>query len=632
MAFFTCLLLLILLTTPFVLLFRGRRFEELVPAALIFAVLTLYLFGMFHALRAGSYTLIALAAGAGAYFLYRVIFRRDRDALRRFLSPGLAAYAVMGIAAFLITSGLTAMVDNDSFDHWALVVKNMYLLNALGNAEGSTVAFQSYPPGVSLLQTWLMLLGGAYRQGLNYAGVALLSVTVTAPVLRALEWKRPLHAVVITLLLFLYPIVIFNSNYATLQVDSLIGMLGALMLFVYFKNRGKNREDEAYVCMMLALTGTMLSLSKVFGTVLLGICGCIILADVLFNRRAALVETYGAKKVTRAVIFTALGALFGCVSWAVYMALTPVNTIAQTAGGAMSGLRELLASPATYFSGYRGEVLFRFVNELLSGVGYRFIQFAYAGWMLLLIVPWLVLCLKGSKELRRSRATLAIGLLVGFFVYAGLLLASYLFTFEPDRAVMLGSFQRYLFTYFQLAFGAAFFVFLSWDELKKTTPVLLISACLILPFVPVRDMTSMAVQGGELAEAERPLTHTQLMYETLDADEVLVGYISANQAYSYWGTRYYATPVHFEFYDLDALLADLGGADDGEIMQRLLADLSADGCTHLYVRQSSARISALLASADPELAGSGDDALFTIERQDGGYGLVPCAYHDPNRS
>ena len=212
MAFFACMLILMLLTAPLTLLFRGRRFEELLPASLFGALFVLYLFAMLHQLRAGATAVLALATAGFLFFLFRVLFHKDKDSLRRFLSPGLAAYAIMGIGAFLLTSGLTALVDNDSFDHWALVVKNMVLLNALGNASGSTVVFQSYPPGVALLQSWLMLLNGAYKQGLNYAGVALFSVTILTPVLRSLEWKRPLHAAGITLLLFLYPNIIFNCR------------------------------------------------------------------------------------------------------------------------------------------------------------------------------------------------------------------------------------------------------------------------------------------------------------------------------------------------------------------------------------------------------------------------------------
>ena len=630
MAFFACMLILVLLTAPLTLLFRGRRFEELLPASLFGAILVLYLFAMFHQLRAGATAVLALAIAGFLFFLFRVFFAKDKskgkDALRRFLSPGLAAYAIMGIGAFLLTSGLTALVDNDCFDHWALVVKNMVLLNALGNASGSTVVFQSYPPGVSLLQSWLMLLNGAYKQGLNYAGVALFSITILTPVLRSLEWKRPLHAVGITLLLFLYPIIIFNGNYATLMVDSLIGMLGALMLFTYFENR----KDDPYVWFMLAGIGTTLSLVKAFGTVLLAITGAIILADFLINQRKDLVRLLGTKKVATGAILTILGALFGVVSWAVYMAVTPVYTLAQTTGGAMAGLRELLASPAVFFSGYRKDVLFLFVNELLSSVGYRFIQFAYVGWMLLLLVPWLLLILKGKQELRRSRAVLALGLLIGFFVYAGLLLASYLFTFEPARAAMLGSFQRYIFTYFQLALGAVFFLFLNWNALKQKGVHLLLALCLILPFVPVRDMTSMAVQGGSLVESEKPLTHTEQLYQTLDKETTLVGYISADQAYSYWGTRYYATPVPFRYYDLDALKAKMKNADESETVQALLSDLADMGCTHLYVQNSSAAIRAMLAAVDPALASSGDYSLFSIGGNKGAYTLTPCAYIDPN--
>ncbi len=626
MAFFVCMLLLILLTAPLTLLFRERRFEELLPAALFSAILVLYLSGMFRQLRAGAIVVLILAVAGFAWFLFRSLARKDTDAFKRFLSPGLLAYALMGIGAFLLTCGLSAMVDNDCFDHWALVVKNMVLLNSLGNASGSTVVFQSYPPGVSLVQSWLMLLSGGYRQGLNYAGVALFSVSALTPALRKLEWKRPLHAAVTTLLLFLYPLIVFNNNYATLMVDSLIGILGALMLFTYFENR----KDNRYVWFILALTGTTLSLVKAFGTVLLGITGCIILADFFLNQRKHLAESLGAKRVARGTLFVLLGALFGCVSWALYLKITQVSTIAQTAGGALAGLRELLASPSAFFAGYRKDVLFNFVNELLSGVGYRFLKFAYVGWMLLLLVPWLVMLIRGNDEQKRSRGVLALGLFLGFFVYCGLLLASYLFTFEPDRAAMLGSFERYLFTYFQLSLGAFFFLLLGWDRLKSSIPTLLLAACLILPFVPVRDMTSMAVQGAQQMETERPLTHIQLLYETLDVDSTLVGYISSDKAYSYWGTRYYATPVHFQFFDIDELLSKMPAANDAEVAQTLLSELDRTGCTHLYVQQSSARIRALLASIDPDLKSTGDYSLFQIGKNADGFILSVCPYSDSN--
>lgn len=624
MAFFICMFLLILLAAPQALFFRKRRFEELLPISLFCVILILYLFGMFNQLRAGAVAVLSLSVIGFLFFLYRVIFRKDTDALKRFLSPGLLAYVLMGLGVFLLTRGFSAMVDNDNFDHWALVVKNMFLLNGLGNASGSTVVFQSYPPGSSLVQSWLMLVNGSYVQGLNYAASALFCVSVVTPALRAIEWKRPVHAAVTTLLLFLFPLIIFNNHYATLWVDSLIGILGALMLFTYFENR----KDDTYIWVMLALTGTVLSLVKVFGTVLLAITGCIILADFLINQRKALVESLGTKKIARGAIFAILGALFGCVSWALYLKLTPVNTIAQTVGGAVDGLRSLLSSPAEFFSGYRKDVLFNFVNEMLSSVGYRFIKFAYAGWMLLLIAPWLVLYIKGKAEQKRSRAVLAAGLLIGFFVYAGLLLASYLFTFEPERAAILGSFQRYIFTYFQLALSPLFFLFLSWEKLKQSTPLLLIATCLILPFVPIRDMTSIAVQAGSQVEAEKPLTHTKQFYQTLDVKTTLVGYISADQAYSYWGTRYYATPVHFTYYDIGALRADMRGASESEIAQRLLADLSEEGCTHLYVQQSSAQIRALLASIDPALKNCGDYSLFKIETGADGATLISCPYVD----
>ena len=623
MAVFACMLILILLTAPLTLLFRARRFEELVPISLFTAILVLYFFAMFQQLRAGAIAVLVLAIAGFALFLYRVLARKDRDALHRFLSPGIAAYTALGIGAFIVTSGLVAIVDNDSFCHWALVVKNMVLFNALGNASGSTAVFQSYPPAVSLLQSWLMLLSGGYHQGLNYAGVALFSVTITAPALRATSWKRPLQMALISLLLFLCPIVIFNNNYATLQVDSLIGMLGALFLFTYFTNR----KDERYTLVMLALTGTILSLTKTFGTVFLCIVGAIALCDTLFLQRKTLVAQHGVKKFTRGILFVMLGALFGVVSWAIYTRVTPITTMAQTTSGAMDGLRALLASPAEFFSGYRKDVLFQFVNEIFSATGYRFIQLSYAGWMLLLVVPWLILALKGKPEKRRSYALLAGGLLVGFFLYAGLLLFSYLTTFEPFRAVKLGSFERYVYSYFQIAFCTAFFMLMTWDGFQMSAVSLCIAACLILPVTPVRDLLSIAVQGQERLAEERPLMHTEQLYQTLDRTTTQVGYISADQAFSYWGTRYYATPVPFQYYDLDAMLLDAGSAADAELAQRMLSELVTAGCTHLYIGQSNSRIVSLITAINPDLTGS-EYTLYTIDASSAGYGLTTCAFID----
>lgn len=626
MAYLICLLLILCISALLIALFPKRRFEELAPAALFIAILTLYIGGLFGSLRVGYVALLVVACAGALAFLLHTLLGRDRDALCRLFTPGFAAYLIMAAAAYLLTCGLGAIVDNDGFDHWALVVKNMFLLDALGNAAGSTAVFQTYPPAVSLLQYLLMRLGNAYVQHLLYAGVALFSVTICAPALKRVQWRRPIQGLCVLLLIILLPAVVYNRHYGTLLVDALLALLAALMLYVYFD---ADETDLRYQCTMLALNGSVLSLTKAFGAVLLGVVGAIVLVDFLLFRRKRLLMQFGSKRLVRAALLTALLAAMGQLSWLIYTSLTPTYTIAQSAGGLISGIRAFLASPGAFFAGYRKEVLFSFVNELLSGVGYRFVRFSYVGWALLLLAPNILLYRKADQERKSGYLTLTIGLAAGFLVYVAALLLCYLTTFEPRRALMLGSFERYVFTYLLFMLAVSAFIWLSGAFSRLKPSLLALVMCLILPFMPVRDLVSVAVQGGEQVMQEAPLTHTARLYEQLPAEDVQLGYISADQAYSYWGVRYYATPVRMSYFDIDAHLAAMheAGVWDAEtIAGTMLGDLRKEGCTHLYIQQCDARISALIDAVCPQAGTAADYALYRIAARDGSDALIPAPY------
>ena len=97
-------LLFILGATGTAAVFSRRRFEQLLPVILMASALTLYLSGLTGSLLPGFWAVIGWACLFPVCLLFYVLKKKAyfRDALNRFLTPGLGIFLLLYLAVFIL--------------------------------------------------------------------------------------------------------------------------------------------------------------------------------------------------------------------------------------------------------------------------------------------------------------------------------------------------------------------------------------------------------------------------------------------------------------------------------------------------------------------------------------------------
>ena len=131
---------------------NGRRLEEFLPITNLSVVMVLYLFGLIGILEYGVWAILAIIAAIYAYIGY-VLVKRHKP-LRNFLSPLLAVFILLFVVLIYANFGMLATAI-DEMSHWMECVKSMSFLNDFNTNSKSHDYYNSYPPGMALLQYYV---------------------------------------------------------------------------------------------------------------------------------------------------------------------------------------------------------------------------------------------------------------------------------------------------------------------------------------------------------------------------------------------------------------------------------------------------------------------------------------------
>ena len=150
-----CLCIATILSLGFGLsLLLRRKIETILPLCFAFIIAVLYFSGLAGNLLIGLYLLFAFALVSLLYTVLRLPSLPKNFWHEQLLTPGCFLFMVAALMIPLTMQG-RILIYWDDYSHWGLAAKNLYLLDALGNAPASTIQFQSYPPGITLLHTFL---------------------------------------------------------------------------------------------------------------------------------------------------------------------------------------------------------------------------------------------------------------------------------------------------------------------------------------------------------------------------------------------------------------------------------------------------------------------------------------------
>ena len=162
-----CIIFSILITfaTMLSITFK-KRIEETMPISTVGIILLIFLAGLLDNLKIGA-IIVQILTIIQLIFILVTILKKDKDGIKeilgRILTPGLLIYTVL-FKINIITNKGRIFEDYDEFNHWAVIIKNMFIYNTYGTNPETIVRFNEYPPFTAVFQYLFLAVQKVYSE------------------------------------------------------------------------------------------------------------------------------------------------------------------------------------------------------------------------------------------------------------------------------------------------------------------------------------------------------------------------------------------------------------------------------------------------------------------------------------
>ena len=214
----------------------------------------------------GSLAVGAWAAALAGCALFVWITARHRDIWKQFAAPGFVFLAIFGafVAAQVYDDPLS---HNDDFNHWAVMIRNMLLLDRFPDKTVSAIYFSSYPPGTATFDYFVnRMTFGAYSEGRLIFSQNLMVLMFLTPLFAPLREKREegrADRAAITAMLCACALLIFLYEFRALIVDVVNGAVGFAAIAGVIALRNEPKKAAAYAAPVLCV-GLLVKYSNVY--------------------------------------------------------------------------------------------------------------------------------------------------------------------------------------------------------------------------------------------------------------------------------------------------------------------------------------------------------------------------------
>lgn len=345
---------------------------------------------------------------------------------------------ILALAALAVLNGSLNLIFWDEFSHWATFPRFLIETGEMPKRLGDII-FLEYPPGWGLF-AFFLLRGAGFSEGGTLFAASMLQATLMLPLLAGLQWRQmPINAAIV-LGLSVFPAAFGLAFYGwtAIAIDNATPLAAAAGLATYLF-AGRDRVSISLAAPLL----TMAVLLKGSGAPMAAAIGLSMLLDQAWMTRSLALRPR-VLSLLRTLWPAAGMPLLAMLLWSLhvkYIDQTPIwDTSWETVSARVVDLEfSAYASGITrdFFAALRGHMAFSRLNlTLLSWI----VAFASLAAAALWVRP------QSSATVISVQASLV----VGFIVYAGLLLAYFLIAFVPYEAVRLASMERYISSYLQL--------------------------------------------------------------------------------------------------------------------------------------------------------------------------------------
>lgn len=259
-----------------------KRIEQVIPVAVLAVILIVYVFGIFDNLRLGVFIVQVLTA-ANLVFLGITVLKFDKEnklkELREYiLTPGLVIYMCLFALSIFINKD-RILQDYDEFNHWAVIVKNMFMYNSYGTNSESIVAFNEYPPFTAILQYLSLDINNVYSEDIIIMAQNILYFSIIIPITKNIGWNKSFRKIIIILPLMVFvPMFFYENFYLDILVDAILGVMFAYTIYVAY-----DEKDVTFKYVQICTGIIMLALTKTSGIGLAVLALIIILIRVILN-------------------------------------------------------------------------------------------------------------------------------------------------------------------------------------------------------------------------------------------------------------------------------------------------------------------------------------------------------------
>ncbi|WP_395150991.1 hypothetical protein [uncultured Allofournierella sp.] len=414
------------------------------------SVVWLCLWGFVGLLPVGGWLFYLGAAAAGVW----LVLCRKKQLLPQLAQPGLWVFWGVSIGFLLLFFATQPeFAHNDEFTLWGSAAKLTCIQDVLHPAAKGNLLARSAMPGMMLVvYLFEFFVPGFSEWGAYFAYNAMLAAAVAA-VVGGVRSKRWQSTVLLCASAFLLPYFFSVPNagglstvYLTVLGDLPLGMVFGAAVCLYFALEGK-----ACRLPVLAVTLAFLTLIKDMGLAYSCIVAMLCWLDGVFCGSQPLGRRVAVCSGHAVVMLLPVGAFY--LGWSRYVSLAAGldkssvgSGEGQTslAGAMLSGVMQLVGlEPATEnFVQIRNSMLRSPVNIPICLLGGGVLALGF----LALVLAGIWLC--SSHAQHRQAVVLSLGALLGLVVFLVFHLFLYVFNFQPEEALQLKDYARYIGPYY----------------------------------------------------------------------------------------------------------------------------------------------------------------------------------------
>lgn len=521
-----------------------KRFEFTLPIVLSALSLLLYASALIDQRQAGVVTAVVMCA-AGIVFSLRKFYKTRELNSSDLFSPGFF-FVVGSMAIIFLISRNFVLNDWDEFAQWGLVLKNMFYNNGLAVAQGTTAFHQSYPEGVSLVQSFFnqfntVLSEPNMLRSLLFLSLAQLGIAYVG--VKRVGWKKGL---MIAAALTALPYIFFANFHGTIYIDAFIGLLvGNILFFDYIYPK-----KDAFYSLYMGLQLTLLASSKQIGILLAVIIGIIVILKWINLTKGKTFLNSLRAKPKREVAYALIPLVFTTIitaSWSIYVGIHHLKDIIEVQGLSLRGIYDVFVGSGA--PEYRYVTYYNFLKVFVDARDFGVFTLSYFTLTILLFIAIYFVYPRKSQRMPWF-ATGVIGML---YAYSAALLLLYLFAFMPYEAQMVASIGRYIGT---ALLGVTMFVIMiiysKYSEdptINNRTPIVpIVMTAIVLMAANMPSLIQVTVFARQ-TNAQNSVSRSRydsvkkyLPLFTKGRDKIYI-IAQSSDGHAYWRLRYNFTPI-----------------------------------------------------------------------------------------